>query len=168
MTKSCGCIAKEGTPRIDKSIREYDENDSVISKICSHCKRMLSIENYFKNSQNADGYSGVCKYCQTRSFEGRYKRYRQSAKDRNLQFDLTQDDFTSITEKPCYYCGEYSDVYFNTSYSGVDRVDSSIGYIKSNVVPCCTMCNRMKLDYNINTWVNKMKKILNHLEDMNE
>lgn len=168
VTKSCGCIAKEGTPRIDKSIREYDENENVIGKICSRCKRMLPIDNYFKDSYSVDNYSCICKYCQTRSFEGRYQTYRQSAKNRDLQFDLTQDDFSSITKKPCNYCGEYSDVYFNTPYSGIDRVDSAVGYIKNNVVPCCTMCNRMKLDYNINVWVDKMKKILNHLEDINE
>ena len=27
---------------------------------------------------------------------------------------------------------------------GIDRIDSSIGYVVENCVPCCTLCNRMK------------------------
>jgi len=170
LSKSCGCLQKEdkkGT-NFDKTLREYDTDGNVTGRICSCCKRMLPIDNYYKDLHTADGVSNICKYCQSRSVHGRYQVYRQGAKNRNLDFELTRDEFAIITEKPCHYCGEYSDVYFDKPYSGIDRVDSSIGYVVNNVVPCCTMCNRMKLDYNINTWVEKMKKILSHLEDTNE
>jgi 5-methylcytosine-specific restriction endonuclease McrA len=30
---------------------------------------------------------------------------------------------------------------------GIDRVDNSIGYTPDNCVPCCTQCNRIKLDH---------------------
>jgi hypothetical protein len=29
-------------------------------------------------------------------------------------------------------------------YNGIDRIDSSAGYVPSNVVPCCHDCNFMK------------------------
>ena len=37
----------------------------------------------------------------------------------------------------CNYCKRYLS-------SGLDRIDSSIGYESNNVVPCCKVCNRMK------------------------
>jgi hypothetical protein len=163
-TKSCGCLSKEGTPRIDKSLRQYDKNDNVIGKVCSYCKRMLPIDNYYKSSINADGYDGVCKYCTSHSPRGRYQVYRQAAKIRNLDFKLTLDEFDEITKQPCQYCGEYNNAYFGEQYSGIDRVNSSIGYIEGNIVPCCTMCNRMKLDYATSDWFAKMYQILKHID----
>jgi hypothetical protein len=32
------------------------------------------------------------------------------------------------------------------TYSGIDRIDSSIGYIEGNVVSCCSKCNTAKSD----------------------
>jgi hypothetical protein len=36
------------------------------------------------------------------------------------------------------------DLYKRYIYNGVDRVDSSKGYVKENVVPCCKWCNIAK------------------------
>ena len=71
-------------------------------------------------------------------------------------------EFEEITFKPCFYCGEYSGEYLGYKYSGVDRIDSTVGYTFDNVVPCCTMCNKMKLDYNVEQWFEKMKQILEY------
>lgn len=35
---------------------------------------------------------------------------------------------------------------YMTPANGVDRVDSSRGYDKENIVPCCKICNRSKSD----------------------
>lgn len=46
----------------------------------------------------------------------------------------------NILTKPCCYCGD-------TRRIGCDRIDNSIGHIKSNVVPCCIECNTARNDY---------------------
>jgi hypothetical protein len=165
VTQSCGCLCRDQNSKLDESLREYDQQGNIIKRVCQCCKRMLSVDEYYKNSHTADGYSGVCKYCYSHSLQGRYNVYRKGAKARNLDFNLTRDEFDLITSQPCHYCGEYSEKYFDKEYSGVDRVDSSLGYSVDNVVPCCDMCNRMKLDYNIDVWINKMKQILKNLEE---
>lgn len=167
-TTSCGCIHKEKISQLNESLREYDEDKNIVGKICCMCKRMLSIDNFHKNSSAADGYHGTCKYCSVHSLTGRYNIYKKGARSRGLDFLLSQDEFDFITQEPCYYCGEYSNNYFGKQYSGIDRINSSMGYIEDNVVPCCTMCNRMKLDYKFDEWVDKMIKILNHLEVIND
>lgn len=170
-TRSCGCLQRESSSQLDMSLRECDKDGNITKRTCQRCKRMLPIEEFYKNSSTADGYSGVCKYCQQHSMLGRYNIYKKNAKKRSLQFNLIRDEFALLTSQPCYYCGEYSHIYFEEEYSGLDRIDSSKGYIIDNVVPCCEMCNRMKLDYNTSDWLLKMNKILKHLdyhEEQNE
>ena len=164
-TTSCGCVHKEKISQLNESLREYDEDKNIVGKICCLCKRMLSIDNFYKNSRTADGYHGTCKYCSVHSFTGRYNTYKRGARSRGLDFLLSQDEFDLITQKPCYYCGEYEKRYFDEPYSGIDRVDSSKGYDIENVLPCCETCNRMKLDYNTSFWLNKMQKIIKHMKE---
>lgn len=92
----------------------------------------------------------------------RYKNYQRNAKTKDRNFDISEDEFVEISKLPCVYCGEYSDTYNGEPFSGVDRVDSNLGYSIDNCVPCCTTCNRMKLDLDVNDWIGKMKQIINH------
>jgi len=65
--------------------------------------------------------------------------------------NLTTEKFNQLKKKPCYYCGYRS--------MGVDRVDSERGYDEDNVVPCCSLCNYMKNDYDINFFLRKMASV---------
>lgn len=95
-----------------------------------------------------------------------YNAYKYGAKHRNISFNLTQDDFKEIIFKPCYYCGdepriEYKMKYKNQSikHSGVDRINPNLGYIKSNIVPCCTMCNISKNDHTLDEWMEWIRRL---------
>ena len=69
---------------------------------------------------------------------GRLRHYKKSARARELEFTLTQEQFEEFWGRPCDYCGrEIEDV-------GLDRVDNKKGYVVGNVVPCCWRCNVMK------------------------
>lgn len=85
---------------------------------------------------------------------------------------LTVEEFSNIINKNCFYCGDLpiklkylygkklkdnNDIFSN----GVDRIDSLKGYSKENCVPCCEMCNRMKLNYDIQQFKNQIIKIYN-------
>lgn len=168
VTKSCGCLQYEKSKELNNSIREYDEYGNIIKRTCQCCKRMLPIDEFYKNSNTADGYSGVCKYCQAHSLQGRYNIYKKNAKKRDLEFALTKDEFNLTTSQPCYYCGDYSGKYFDEQYSGIDRKNSDVGYSINNVVSCCEMCNKIKLDYDTQVWLSKMNQILKHLNYQEE
>ena len=43
--------------------------------------------------------------------------------------------------------------------NGIDRVDSSMGYVANNVVTCCTFCNRAKNDASENEFLKWVKDI---------
>lgn len=82
-----------------------------------------------------------------------YLRYRSSAKSRKLSFTLSFDEFSIITKANCHYCGveprqfrKCKGCQAPAEYNGIDRVDSKKGYEPSNVVPCCFICNRAKMN----------------------
>lgn len=164
-TRSCGCIQKEKASQLDENIRIRDENGLITHKKCPCCNKFKPITNFHHNKYAADGHVSFCKDCARHTLGRRYKNYRQGAKVRNLNFDLTKNEFDEITKQPCYYCGEYSDSFLEDNLCGIDRIDSSIGYTKHNIVPCCEMCNRMKLDYNVDIWIKKMEQIINHMKE---
>jgi len=80
-----------------------------------------------------------------------YWQYRRDALKRKLRWGLSRETFLKLTQLPCNYCGELpsrtktmtGEVF---SYNGIDRVDSSRGYVRRNVVSCCSICNRAKSD----------------------
>lgn len=63
--------------------------------------------------------------------------YKTHAKERGLSFEIAPVDFNVLLVQKCHYCGIENS-------NGVDRKDSSLGYIAENIVPCCSVCNFMK------------------------
>ena len=75
------------------------------------------------------------------SMAGRYRRAKERAAKRNLEFALTREEFEAITIRPCHYCGSTTRP---SRGSGIDRVDNLKGYTVQNSVPACTLCNTVK------------------------
>lgn len=96
------------------------------------------------------------------TLNGRYGIYKQNAKQRNIQFDLSIEEFDEITRQPCFYCGSFNAEYSGIPYSGVDRISSNAGYVADNVVSCCETCNKMKLDHDLHDFLEHVKKITNY------
>jgi hypothetical protein len=86
----------------------------------------------------------------------KYKQYKFSAKRRNYGFELLYEDFIRLFHEKCYYCG-------TEDSRGIDRIDNNVGYVESNSVPCCEMCNKMKWKWNKQDFINHIKNIYNNL-----
>lgn len=71
-----------------------------------------------------------------------YDHYKRDALFRRHSFELSLDLFKELVTQPCYYCGlPPSKKVGKTFFSGVDRIDSTLGYIEGNVRPACGNCN---------------------------
>lgn len=69
------------------------------------------------------------------------RAYKHFDKQRGLEFNLDEEWFNEhIGPAPCYYCG------LKDPKMGLDRLDNALGHTKENCVPCCTICNRVRLD----------------------
>lgn len=82
-------------------------------------------------------------------------RYKASSRNKGLEFNLTNEEFSLISTRDCHYCGEspksrfkdYTHSYrYNGEflYNGIDRINNEIGYAIDNCLPCCSSCNRAK------------------------
>lgn len=47
-------------------------------------------------------------------------------------------------------------------YSGIDRVDNSIGYTEGNVVPCCITCNKAKSKQTSEEFLKWVQRVYHH------
>jgi len=78
--------------------------------------------------------------------------YRGQARRRGLTFEISKEVFLKLTTLPCHYCGSpHSNISRapdgNGDFlcNGLDRKDSSLGYLEGNLVPCCKICQRAKM-----------------------
>lgn len=78
------------------------------------------------------------------------------SKANGLKFTLCIEDFSTFWQADCNYCGGA------IATIGLDRVDSTKGYEIGNVVPCCKMCNTIKLDHNNDVLNDHMLRMLRH------
>lgn len=132
--------------KVKKSQEKYRKNHKRRIKISQKEYRQTHFEE--KREYHKD-------YAQTP--RGRFKYYKSGAKRRNLEWALTYEQFMSFWQKKCGYCGE------KIKTIGLDRTRNDEGYLVDNVEPCCTMCNRMKLDHSSEKFVLHCLKIINNL-----
>lgn len=130
--KSCSLI------RTKKYYKRLKENPEAFAR-----KKKWRSENYAKNKDRL--------YILNQRPHRRFLQYRMEATRRDLSFNLTEQQSCSLFADSCYYC--------NGPGRGIDRLDSHIGYEIYNVVPCCTMCNRMKLDFSVEEFIKRCKEI---------
>lgn len=122
-----------------KSTYQYKRKD--------HKKRLIkSNEYYLTHKEERREYH--------RSIRGRYAYYKSNSKIRGREFTITFEQFESIVNQECFYCGE--------SGYGIDRIDNSKGYIIDNILSCCSMCNFMKHKLNFNEFIEQCNKIANN------
>lgn len=110
-----------------------------------------------------------------------FKRYKSNAKFRKYKFEIDLDQFISICQLDCFYCGEKpkpqnkwnepnvrkngrkikdSEIKdYEVFANGIDRIDSSVGYTIDNIRPCCKNCNRAKMDLTEESFFNLIQKI---------
>lgn len=113
------------------------------------------------------------------SFNDLYSSYRNRSKIKNRYFNLSKDEFSVLTKGKCYYYNKepaqikkkQSKLTFighDYIYNGIDRVDSSLGYSLDNCVPCCGVCNKMKLSMSHDEFIGHMRLILENMDKKNE
>jgi len=94
------------------------------------------------------------------------RAYRDGAKGRGYDWDLTEAQFHELVTSPCYYCGAYpsntykkSDHFGEFVYNGIDRIDNDKGYVVGNCVSCCKHCNYAKsqmTEYEFYAWAKRL------------
>lgn len=124
------------------------------------------------NLRNGHTTSCGCKWLDNRKeSSARYSvlyDYKHGAKLRELTWKLSEEDFDALTEGYCFYCGASpSNIHTNSwghrfIYSGIDRVNNSLGYTRANCVSCCMVCNNMKKAMSLGDFLHHVSNIHLH------
>jgi len=172
MTRSCGCLYKDSARRrsIDLTGQKFgrwtvisldDEFNGIYGKIYWLCRCSCGIEKVILSENLLSGDTKSCGCLRKElyqlpfgeaSFNALYSYYKGAPKRRGVEFSLDKECFKILTQSNCYYCGKLPSQIKKTQchngdyiYNGVDRIDSSKGYVEGNVVPCCGRCNEAKM-----------------------
>ena len=189
LTKSCGCLSKEITGKLNfvdlignrfgkLIVSEYNGNSKW--KCQCDCGNIT----FVATSSLNQGLTKSCGCLSSRNIVGNinklpegeaiknalYRAYKYSAKSRSLDFSLSKESFLEIINKKCFYCGEKPSTYkYSISgngsyilYNGIDRVNSTIGYTDENTVPSCSKCNYAKGSLSSKDFLTLIERIYNH------
>lgn len=99
-----------------------------------------------------------------------YVQYVMGAKKRGFLFNLAKEEVKELTTRKCHYCGSEPSTLLKRPrgtllYNGIDRVDNTIGYLASNCVTCCKVCNFMKGTMSHQQFLEHVAKISKYNED---
>lgn len=144
---------------------------------CTGCDRIRPLDEKTKRKSA----SRKCVLCEAKRFTRRIESIvgrmnvcvsaaRKRAKGSGLDFDITVECVINLWKSQdgkCAYSGaEMSLLRGSRSIIGstvsIDRIDSSRGYTKDNVVLCCNIVNRMKLNMSVEDFKHWCQLIVNH------
>ncbi len=160
----CGIIPERGFNGIDRM-------NSVVGYVTDNCVSCCQMCNYMKASLSVDAFLGRVEHILTHNglIDGRlfpemfpdytsasYIHYKNRASKKNLDFNLSHDEFDALKLHPCYLCGKPSN---SQHLNGIDRIDNNKGYMVDNVKSCCFGCNHIKRNYILEDVFNKFMDI---------
>lgn len=160
----CGVNENNGIDRIDSNLKYSEDNCVPCCTVCNLIKNSMDAASFLQKVRQIVIYHKKVIKLEEKFFKpftfypnkkltgksGNYKNYINGAIKRNIKFELTEEEFKRITRNVCYLCGEKNE----NGSTGIDRVNSDIGYIKENCMPCCSYCNIMKNKYSYINFLN--------------
>lgn len=170
--KTFGTIKVIALDRIEEIVRQNSSKSDVRVYYLTECLKCGKQSIRLRNITQFNKSNG-CKYCNSAFEESSYNNllhvYKSGAKDRNINWELTNEEFLSLVTQNCYYCGEepYERPHDTSSHKlkvmGIDRLNSNLSYSLNNCVPCCTKCNLMKQALSKEEFLGHITKIYKHL-----
>lgn len=181
--RSCGCMS-DASRLIDLSGKAYPrfkvigrhnkkgENPSTWDCVCECGRKFVSSGHSIRSGIRKTCSVGTCHASSIdvhlRLLHQVYATYKCSAKKHGRIFEIEISEFRDMASKDCHYCGKspsnrqyrmYGGRKVEYTYSGLDRVDSSLGYFMRNLVPCCGECNKAKNNLPLTDFYAMVKRI---------
>ncbi len=170
----CNYFKEDEVNGIDRINNDIGYELSNCVPCCELCNRMKS---FYHPSFFIDKAKIMCgqikaapefyekwKIYYNRSINRTYSAYKSDTIKRDIPFNLTQEEFTSIIMQRCYLCG-----YKQRQGIGIDRFDNTIReYTLNNCKPCCASCNNAKFNYEYTTFIGHCAAIAKKWKDTSE
>ena len=165
---SVGDISDTGKKVLDWN---YDEPRHKKYKMeCINCGfiQNTSIKSFYSTCKTC-GNSGTRYTTKERQL---WNRYKSKAKNSNIPFEISVEEFSVICGQECFYCGKIPSQVINLKrfsnnvliYNGVDRKYDAVGYVSGNCVDCCWACNQAKKNYGLDEFKSMVKRWSERME----
>ena len=167
----CNDIIEGETNGIDRLNNDIDytlENCVPCCEICNRMKHFYHPTFFVEKARIICGQTKATtdffkkwKTYYSRSCNHNYKAYKKEAEERNLPFNLTEQQYNTLIYSACYMCG-----YSQRQGIGIDRFDNNTRtYDIDNCRPCCGSCNLSKADFKYSDVLIKSAKITEKWKD---
>ncbi len=174
MIKSCGCLLpgiqvgdKFGSRTVIKILV-----DGQLYLCRCDCGNELE---YVKSTLRNKRVQYYCQSCRSNAWQiptqkavnrEMIRRYKSGATERGLEFSLSENECFNLFFGICFYCDSpplrecklKDGRTLNTS--GIDRLDSGLGYVQGNVVSSCSICNYAKNAFTLEEFYEWMDRIV--------
>lgn len=148
----CTLISKEYRRRVNGS------NSCIFYKLKCECGTEIETESQsvLKSKWLA------CWNCREKiSFiRQRISNYKKGAQQRKHNWELTEEQSFALLKDNCHYCGIAPSI--EKKINGIDRLHNDKGYIATNVVTCCWLCNRAKNDMPLEVFTDWLARLVKH------
>jgi len=169
-------LLKEKFGRL-KILKIFKNNRMLMANCLCDCGKVIDVRVSYLKSGHTKSCGCLRIYRHKESTVGLRQLYsRYNHRNKKLGHDnigFTLEEFKKLTSSYCFYCGseplsimKSKSKHSEYVYNGLDRIDSSKGYTQDNVVPCCVICNRMKLDYDVNDFLDKIEIIYENINNI--
>jgi len=101
------------------------------------------------------------------ALEKAYRAFVRASIRYNKKNELQFRNWRDLVLEICFYCGSpHSEgrkiAGYELRINGIDRIDNIKGYLRTNVVSCCWMCNKMKHTTPQRAFLDHVSKIHKH------
>ena len=157
--KQCSYKAQPNDEYCMKHQRVKKHNELILQnkRICKNWIRDCFTEltstdkSYCVSCRNSKNNNKITKLT---IYEEKFNIYKSEATRRKIEWALEKEQAIFLFKNDCNYCG------INNGLNGIDRIDSNNGYTIENTSSCCSICNKMKLDHSVETFINIIKHLV--------
>lgn len=148
--------------RLDNRVGYVLDNVVSCCKACNLAKGCLDPATYIARCKHVsffhtgDGEMRDDIWHDTRHKSVTLAIYQRVARTKNLSYELTDDEFAELTDGFCVYCDRPTTA---THKNGIDRLDSTKGYVAGNCVTCCGQCNMAKKTMSLDDFIEHAHKV---------
>lgn len=163
-------VTLNGIDRINSNISYVESNVVSCCGICNIMKNTHSVENFIKivtyllaiNCYIDVIPDDASKKLFEFSKSGNFSHFKCDAVNKDKSINITENMYNSIVSQPCNYCKNSSKIQNNVGARGIDRINSTFGYIPGNIVPCCKTCNCIKSNLSVTEFFQHLLEIYNY------
>ena len=155
-----------GVDRIDPNLGYVKTNICTACWDCNRSKRAQSATDFLTWAMRIGVpdphlYSDVVPTGMEKTL---WKDYKRDAEKGDRTFDISVSEAASIFRAPCAYCRMIGNTKHKNGnghvyFTGIDRKNNAIGYLKTNVVPACKTCNYAKRELSVEEFVAWAKRL---------